>query len=210
MSISNTSSRWSGLKAAGRTVFLSLGYTYGSVIRSLAERWVNATHPRAIHGANLKPGRVEGADLLLQFICIGKGVVSKIHVALKRKCELAIDEKSCGGWFVVQPVEYGFERVQALIKGEHCLGGEPVIMNRHLCWERWNAFAIGRSGEHDRGGGTEIAGLEIRLEDPGTVPFALPPATWWKYLIQVQRCDKIKIYKNIECAMMRAKSKANR
>ena len=70
--------------------------------------------------------------MLLQFISVGEGVVSKVHVALESKRELAIYKQSRGSWFVVEPMEYGFERVEAPIKGQHCLGGETVIMYRHV------------------------------------------------------------------------------
>lgn len=73
--------------------------------------------------------------MLLQLVCVRKGVVAKIHVALERKRELAIDEKSRGGWFVVEPVEYGLEGVEALVKGEHRLGRQTVVVYRHLGWE---------------------------------------------------------------------------
>ena len=70
--------------------------------------------------------------MLLQFVCVGKRIISKIHVALEGKRELAIDKKSCGSWFVIKPMKYGLEWIQALIKGEHCFRGKTVVMYRHL------------------------------------------------------------------------------
>lgn len=93
---------------------------------------VDATHPCAVHGSDLKPGRVESTYLFLQLVCIGKGVISKVHVALEGKRELAVDKKSGGSWFVVEPMEYGLEWIQALIKGKHCFRGETVVVYRHL------------------------------------------------------------------------------
>ena len=100
-------------------------------------KWADAAHPRTVYGPNLKPGRVKGTYLLLQFIRVRKGVVAEIYVALQGKRELAIDKTSRWGWFMVEPVEYGFEWIQALIEGEHRFGGEAVVMNRHLRW-RWS------------------------------------------------------------------------
>jgi hypothetical protein len=114
---------------------------------------VNATHPRAVHGPDFEPGRVEGAHLFLKFIRVRKGVVAKINVARERKRELAIDKEPSGGWFVVEPMEYGFERIQASIESQHCFGGEAVIVDRHPCW--WEKFAMRKGtrfgGEHPAG-----------------------------------------------------------
>lgn len=95
---------------------------------------MNATHPRAVHGPDFEPGWVEGAHLFLKFIRVRKGVVAKIYVAREGKCELAIDKKPSGGWFVVEPMKYGFEWIQASIESQHCFGGEAVIVYRHPCW----------------------------------------------------------------------------
>lgn len=125
------------MKAVGRTVFLSLGCTergsYGVCYQKPGRwKWINTTHPGAVHGADLKPSRIEGTNLLLQFIRVGKGVVSKIHVALERECELAVEKESRRSWLVIEPMEYRFEWIQALIEGEHRLWGETIIVYHHL------------------------------------------------------------------------------
>lgn len=127
------------MNAVGRTVFLSLGYTWrethGNYYQEPDRRkWVNAAHPRAVNGPDLEPGRVECTHLLLQFIRVRKGVVAEIYVALQGKRELAIDKPSRGSWFMVEPVKYGFEWIQALIEGEHRFRGKTVVMYRHLRW----------------------------------------------------------------------------
>lgn len=113
------------MKAVGRTVFLSLGYTRheprGVYYRE--REWTDITHPRAIHGPNLEPSGVEGTYLFLQLVRVREGVIAKIYIALERERELAIDKTPRGSWLVVEPMEYGFEWVQALIEGEHRLGG---------------------------------------------------------------------------------------
>jgi hypothetical protein len=109
---------------------------------------VDTTHPCAVDGTDLKPSWIESTYLLLQFVCVGKGVVSKIHVALESKRELAVNKKSGGSWFVVEPMEYGLEWIQALVKGKHCFRGETIVVYRHLLWVS-HAFRTGTEGVSD-------------------------------------------------------------
>lgn len=69
--------------------------------------------------------------MFLQFVGIGKGVVSKVHVALEGESELAVHEQPRGNWFVVEPMEYGLERVETIIESQHGFGRETVVVYRH-------------------------------------------------------------------------------
>ena len=112
----------------------------GGDLCSQSKQWklVVRAYPCAVHGTDLEPSWIKSTHLFLQLVRVGKGVISKIDVALEGKCELAINKKSCGGWFVVKPMEYGFEWIQALIKSKHCFGRETVVVYRHL----WMSYAL--------------------------------------------------------------------
>jgi len=79
--------------------------------------------------------------LLLQFVRVCEGVVAEIHVALEGEREFAIDKTPRGSWFMVEPMKYGFEWIQALIEGEHRFRGKTVVMYRHLGWRRSASIA---------------------------------------------------------------------
>jgi len=113
--------------------------------RADRRKWVDTTHPGAVHGPNFKPSRVKGTYLLLQFIRVREGVVAEIHVALKGKRELAIDKPPRRGLFMIEPMEYGFEWIQSLIEGEHRFRRETVVMHRHLRW--WGSGSVVRVRE---------------------------------------------------------------
>ena len=40
---------------------------------------------------------------------------------------------------MVEPMKYGFERIQSLIECEHCFRGEAIVVYRHL---RWRSVSI--------------------------------------------------------------------
>jgi len=128
-------------------------------LRLETRKWIDTTHSRAVHGPNLKPSRVEGTYLLFQFICVRKGVVAEIHVALERKREFAIDKKSRGSLFVIEPMEYGFKRVQAPIECKHRFRGEAIVMYRHL---RWGGGRLG-IGDTRPGKGDTRSGHHLRF-----------------------------------------------
>ena len=130
MSMSKTSSLWTGVNAPGRTVFLSRGLKSRenenppiSRERTFSGRdegvLLDITHSCRVDGTDLKAGRIQRAYLLLEFIGGGERVVTQIHVVLQRECDLAVREEPAGDVLVVEPLEDRLEGVKPTIESEH-------------------------------------------------------------------------------------------
>jgi hypothetical protein len=75
-----------------------------------------ATYAGSIDGPDFKTRRSQLADLLLELVVVVEGVVANDDIVGEVECDFAFEKEVARDGFVVEPVEYGLEWVQAAVE----------------------------------------------------------------------------------------------